>query len=133
MVDGYYSISESDIWFSRDYQWTTDLATAQSTGKIDLQSVAVHELGHTIGLDDLYSTNLGGHLPPSDPRTQDWAQVMNAYDAPQRTLGNGDKTGAQLLYGTTLPISRNIALRAYNGQYICAEGGGGQALVANRN
>ena len=95
IVDGYYSISESDIWFSRDFQWTTDLATAQSTGKIDLQSVAVHELGHTIGMDDIYSTDLGGHLPPSDPRTQDWAQVMNAYDAPQRTLGNGDKTGAQ--------------------------------------
>ena len=101
MVDGYYSISESDIWYSRDFQWTTDLATAQSTGKIDLQSVAVHELGHTIGMDDIYSTNLGGHLPPTDPRTQDWAQVMNAYDAPQRTLGNGDKTGAQMLYGST--------------------------------
>ncbi len=81
MVDGYYSISESDIWFSRDFQWTTDLATAQSTGKIDLQSVAVHELGHAIGMDDIYSTSLGGSLPPSDPRTQDWAQVMNAYDA----------------------------------------------------
>ncbi|MBN1235954.1 MAG: hypothetical protein JW999_07890, partial [Methanotrichaceae archaeon] len=36
-VDGYYSITESDIWYNTDYQWTTDLATAQSTGKIDLQ------------------------------------------------------------------------------------------------
>jgi hypothetical protein len=26
-----------------------------------------------------------------------------------------------------------IALRTYNGQYICAENGGGRELVANRN
>ena len=78
-------------------------------------------------MGDLYT------LPNGDPRKNDFAQVMNAYDAPQRTLGNGDKTGAQVLYGTVLPISNKITLRAYNGQYVCAEGGGGQALVANRN
>ena len=133
MVNGYYSLTESDTWYNRDYQWTTDLATAQSTGRVDLQSVAVHELGHSIGMDDIYSTSLGGHLPPSDPRTQDYAQVMNCYDAPQRTLGDGDRTGAQALYGTLLPVSRTIAFRVYNGQFVCAEGGGGQALVANRD
>ena len=128
-VDGYYSISEADTWYNlnTEYQWTTDLATAQSTYKIDLQSIAVHELGHSIGMGDLYT------LPDSDPRKDDFEQVMNLYYGPQRTLGNGDKTGVQMLYGTMLPISRNMALRAYNGQYVCAEGGGGQALVANRN
>jgi hypothetical protein len=126
-VNGYYSLTEADTVYNLDYQWTTDLNTAQNTGKLDLQSVAVHELGHSIGMGDLYT------LPSSDPRKSDFAQVMNAYDAPQRTLGNGDKTGAQVLYGTVLPISKKIALRAYNGQFVCAEGGGGQALVANRD
>jgi len=27
----------------------------------------------------------------------------------------------------------NVALQASNGQYVCAEGGGGQQVVANRN
>jgi hypothetical protein len=98
-VDGYYSITESDVWYNLDYQWTTSLATAQSTNKLDLQSVALHELGHTIGMGDIYSSTYGGSLPPSDPRTKDFLQVMNLYDGPQRTLGNGDRTGAQILYG----------------------------------
>ncbi|MCX6680337.1 MAG: hypothetical protein NTX42_08235 [Methanothrix sp.] len=98
-VDGYYSLIESDTWYNLDYQWTTSLATAQSTGKLDLQSVALHELGHCIGMGDIYSSTYGGSLPPTDPRTKDLEQVMNLYNGPQRTLGNGDKTGAQILYG----------------------------------
>jgi len=98
-VGGYYSIIESDTWYNLDYQWTTNLATAQSTTKLDLQSVSLHELGHCIGMGDIYSSTYGGSLPPSDPRTKDFEQVMNLYNGPQRTLGNGDKTGAQILYG----------------------------------
>jgi hypothetical protein len=97
--DGYYRITESDTWYNLDYEWTTSLTTAQTTGKMDLQSVALHELGHCIGMGDIYSTTYGGILPPSDERTKDLEQVMNLYDGPQRTLGNGDITGAQILYG----------------------------------
>jgi hypothetical protein len=93
IVNGYYSTLESDISYNSRWTWST------SGGDYDVQSVAVHELGHTIGLGDIYSTAYGGSLPPTDPRTQDFDQVMNAYDAPQKTLGNGDRTGAQLLYG----------------------------------
>lgn len=94
MVDGYYSITEADTWYNKNKQWTTDLKTATSNSKkIDLQSVALHELGHSIGLGDLYS------LPKTDPRKLDLAQAMNSYNGPQRTLGNGDKAGAQKLYG----------------------------------
>lgn len=41
----------------------------------------------------------------------------------------GDPMLTPLKYGS--PIK--IALRAYNGQYLCAEGGGGGAVVANRD
>ncbi len=101
VVDGYYSIIESDVWYSRDKSWTADWNTAVSQGKIDLQSVAVHELGHGIGMGDIYSSTYGGTLDPSDPRTKDFNQVMNLYNGPQRLLGNGDLTGAQTLYGQT--------------------------------
>ena len=97
--NGYYSIIEADVWYSRDKSWTTDWNTAVSTGKIDLQSVAVHELGHSIGMGDIYSSTYGGSLDPSDPRTKDFDQVMNLYNGPQRLLGNGDLAGAQTLYG----------------------------------
>lgn len=98
-VDGYYSLIESDIWYNLDYEWTTSLTTAKSTNALDLQSVALHELGHCIGMGDIYSTTYGGSLPPSDPRTEDLEQVMNLYNGQQRTLGNGDTAGAQILYG----------------------------------
>ncbi len=31
------------------------------------------------------------------------------------------------------PSTKSIALQAHNGQYVCAEGGGGREVVANRN
>lgn len=98
-VDGYYSLTEADTTYNLDYQWTADWNTALSTGKMDLQSVALHELGHGIGMDDLYT------LPNTDPRKSDFAQAMNSYDGPQRTLGNGDKAGAEKLYGTPVKDS----------------------------
>ena len=126
LVDGYRSIVETDSWYNRDFAWTTDLATAQSTGRIDLQSVALHELGHGIGMGDLYS------LPEGDPRQSDLQQVMNLYDGPQRELGNGDRAGAQILYNEPMNTNK-IALQTNNGQYVCAENGGGSNLVANRD
>lgn len=91
--DGYYSTIESDLLYNLDFKWTDDEKQAENTGKLDLESVAVHELGHTIGLEDLYI------LDSSDSRKYDFEQAMNLYDGPQRELGNGDKAGAHKLYG----------------------------------
>lgn len=55
---------------------------------IDVQSIALHELGHTVGLGDLY---LSG--------STDWYQAMNSYNGPQRYLGKGDIAGLQKKYG----------------------------------
>ncbi|ABK14965.1 hypothetical protein Mthe_1183 [Methanothrix thermoacetophila PT] len=100
VVDGYYSVLESDVSYNTRYSWSTD-----GVNHIDVQTVALHELGHTIGLGDLYT------LPESDPRRYDYDQVMNAYNDIQRTLGNGDRAGAVQLYGAPIPVA------AYGGLY----------------
>ena len=91
VVDGYYQVLDSDVSYNTRYGWSTDLNNMN--GKFDVETVALHELGHTIGLADLYL------LPSSDPRRHDYEQIMNLYDAPQRYLGNGDLQGARKMYG----------------------------------
>jgi hypothetical protein len=85
-VGGYYSAKESDLCFNTLYDWDT----SGKGNKCDLQSVAIHELGHTLGLGDLYT----------DPAfSGDKMQTMGYYTGVKRALGNGDKTGAWILYG----------------------------------
>jgi hypothetical protein len=86
-VDGYYPIVEVDVAFNKKYAWTT--SNTQISGKIDLQSVALHEMGHMIGLGDIYN---------KAAFTKDTRQVMHYYTGIKRTLGNGDKTGVWALY-----------------------------------
>ena len=83
-IDGYYPIVESDIAFNSNYRWTT------TGSNIDIQSVALHELGHIIGLGDLYN---------KARFCKDSRQVMHYYTGVKRTLGNGDATGVWKLYG----------------------------------
>jgi hypothetical protein len=84
-VGGYYSALESDINLNTAYSWST----TGSGSKIDAQSVVLHEMGHTVGLGDLY----GKSQFASDTR-----QVMHYYTGVKRTLGNGDATGVWTLY-----------------------------------
>jgi hypothetical protein len=82
-VDGYYTAMDSDIVFNSNYKWTT------SGNGIDVQSVALHEMGHTLGLGDLYG---------KAQFSKDTRQVMHYYTGVKRTLGNGDATGIWNLY-----------------------------------
>lgn len=84
-VGGYYSAIESDLSFNTNYGWSTT-----GTKNYDVRTTAIHELGHTIGLGDLY----GKSQFASDTR-----QIMHYYTGAGKHLGNGDKTGAWLLYG----------------------------------
>ncbi len=82
-VDGYYTALDSDIVFNSNYKWTTN------GNGIDVQSVALHEMGHTLGLGDLYG---------KAQFSKDTRQVMHYYTGVKRTLGNGDATGIWKLY-----------------------------------
>ena len=95
VIWGYFSgppknrrIVEFDILFDTDFTWGD--ATLDSN-VMDLQNIAVHELGHGIGMGDLYE-------PACDEQT------MYGYsgegDIEKRTLAAGDITGIQLLYGS---------------------------------
>jgi hypothetical protein len=95
-VGGYYSAIESDLSLNTGYRWSTTLPDGRPyfySDPIDVQTVVTHGLGHTLGLGDLYT------LPSTDSRKSDYKQEMNAYNDVQRTIGNGDKTGAWVLYG----------------------------------
>lgn len=88
-------IIETDVVYNTGRQWTTDWDVSKSdNGKTkDVQTLALHELGHACGLGDLYT------LPDGDPRKSDWNQIMATYHGPQHVLGAGDIAAIQKLYG----------------------------------
>ena len=79
-----------------DFSWgnagTTDENNLGNTLIMDLQNIATHELGHALGLADLYDTT----APVPE-------QTMYGYASPgetkKRTLEDGDKAGITVLYG----------------------------------
>ena len=81
------SIAEFDIMFDTDYTW----GDAESNSSLmDVQNIATHELGHGIGLSDVYK------VPCS---TVTMYGYSNNGDIAKRTLEPSDITGLQTLYG----------------------------------
>lgn len=80
-------IVEFDIMFDTDFVWGDATVSA---GVMDLQNIATHEIGHGVGLADLYNTVC-------------YLETMYGYsgygETNKRTLGSGDITGLQKLYG----------------------------------
>jgi len=77
---------EFDMVFDTDYAWSI----SGEEGKMDLQNIATHELGHGAGLSDLYSNAAN-------------KETMYGYsdfgDVSKRDLYTGDILGITRLYG----------------------------------
>ena len=81
------AIVEFDVMFDTDWAWGD--ATADAT-KMDLQNIATHELGHGIGLADVYE------LACSEVTMYGYSWYG---DIGKRDLAQPDITGLQKLYG----------------------------------
>jgi hypothetical protein len=87
-------IIEYDMVFDDEYTWgyagPTNEEAPYDTSIMDLQNIATHELGHALGLADLYD----------DTATE---QTMYGYategETKKRTLAAGDIAGVKELYG----------------------------------
>ncbi len=79
-----------DIHFDDDETWTNVLRNNDSQ-PIDLETVAAHEIGHSLGL---FHTNVSGSLMEAD------------YTGSHRFLGPDDIAGIQSIYGT--PANNNF-------------------------
>ncbi|MCL6479189.1 MAG: matrixin family metalloprotease [Peptococcaceae bacterium] len=89
------SLLEADIVFNDYYIWNTEY---------DIQSIALHELGHVLGLLDLY----GDYYYPDTPHDVD--KVMFGFNAGEtkRTLHTDDQAGIQWIY--PLPARGNLEI-----------------------
>ena len=78
---------ESDILFDTDFAWGDG---ERNSSLMDLRNIATHEIGHTLGLSDLYSKSCT-------------AVTMYGYstegDTAKRSLELPDITALQMLYG----------------------------------
>jgi Matrixin len=86
---------EADIEFSTSYRWGIDPdgeggAQTLDSSTFDVRNVGTHEVGHVVGLADLYRTNYS-------------ELTMYGYASPaetlKRSLQNGDILGTEKLYG----------------------------------
>lgn len=89
--DGFFQITDSDVDYNTYYNWNTN---GISTGmNYDVETIAVHELGHTLGLADLYNKD---NAPLYKAQVQ---QIMNYQYNHPLWLGNGDRQAIWAMYG----------------------------------
>ncbi|MDP2908140.1 MAG: matrixin family metalloprotease, partial [Nanoarchaeota archaeon] len=86
-------IVEFDMLFDTDYTWGN--ADPNNDGisdnsLMDLQNIATHELGHGVGLNDIYSTSCN---------TVTMYGYSNYGDIAKRSLEAPDVTGLRSMYG----------------------------------
>lgn len=104
------TIEESDTVFNSAYTWDSYRGPIRA-GIVDLRRVAIHEYGHTLGLDH------------PDDKGQTVVAIMNSRITDLDTLAADDIAGVQALYGTgpdyqsspDTPVLKNISTRALVG------------------
>lgn len=80
-------IVEFDMLLNTDFQWGD---AALDTSKMDLQNIATHELGHSVGLGDIYSISCS---------TVTMFGYSSEGEISKRSLESPDITGLQRMYG----------------------------------
>ena len=77
------------IYDDVDFDWSDDCESEECASKMDFENIATHELGHSVGLIDLYDSFCSG-------------QTMYGYasngETTKRDLEDGDITGIWRLY-----------------------------------
>ncbi|MEW6142140.1 MAG: hypothetical protein AB1597_03145 [Chloroflexota bacterium] len=107
------TVLEADIEFNTRFQWNTSSTPLPST--IDVETVALHELGHWLKLRDLY-----GNIPnyPQDSYKAMYGYIN--YTLIKRSLTEPDKSGIRWIYpGATTPPAVSTAA-ATNVSYFSA-------------
>ena len=100
---------DSDIKFNTAFAWATD----SSPASYDVQTIALHELGHALALDDLYGSG-------------DTAKVMYGYCALgeiKRALAQDDRDGITYLYSTGGATTTTSTIKPTTTTTIPAPGG----------
>lgn len=109
-------IMDVDIRLSASTAW----ANGGAGSAYDLQSTATHELGHSVGLDDLYG---GG----------DKNNTMYGYQArgetKKRNLNADDENGLKHLY-TNEKVPKNVSGQSTDDAVFADSGGGGGCFIA---
>jgi hypothetical protein len=96
---GYNEIFECDLAFN-GYAWEWDTSTAGTVGKMDVENIATHELGHWLSLDDLYA---------ADSRDFTMYGYSSAGEIKKRSLEYDDEDGIIYLYPEGNPPERPTA------------------------
>lgn len=87
--NSYNKAAESDVYFSANKAWRIASRESSATNsKFDVRTIATHEVGHSLGLADLYGST-------------DSDKIMYGYNNGQVkwSLRSGDKLGLWTLYG----------------------------------
>lgn len=93
---GYNEIFECDLAFN-GYDWEWDTSSGGTQGKMDVENIATHELGHWLSLDDLYE---------ADSREYTMYGYSSAGEIKKRSLEYDDEDGIIYLYPEGSPPER---------------------------
>lgn len=97
---------DGDLHFDDDENWVVDTPTEPFPYQVHLPTVALHELGHSLGLDH-----------SNDPRSVMWAEYTGI-----RILSDDDILGIQSLYGDPGPGEFLTSITDTGEEIVLSEG-----------
>jgi len=104
---------EADTAFNSAFPWNSYPGPLSSSGVIDFRRVAIHEIGHIVGLDDINGTNPLAIMDIAVSNiyyltSDDIAGAQALYGAPHPPLGPNRNGQAELVWENTITGERSI-------------------------